>query len=85
MNKPARVIHPFLFSVFPVVFLYSHNIGEVFVSQTLLPLGVCLLGRSKFKTDGEKNKGFANGPLKSFPASLEGNILKITGSAFGMG
>jgi len=35
------------------------------------------LGGSKFKTDGEKIKGFANGPLKSFPASLEGDILKI--------
>ena len=35
------------------------------------------LGGSRFKTDGTKIKGFAKGPLKSYPASLEGNILKI--------
>lgn len=35
------------------------------------------LGASRFKTDGTKIKGFAKGPLKSYPAKLEGNILKI--------
>jgi len=35
------------------------------------------LGGSRFRTDGTKIKGFANGPLESFPVSLKGNILKI--------
>jgi len=35
------------------------------------------LGGSKFKTDGTKIKGFAHGPLKSYSASAEGDILKI--------
>jgi Rieske Fe-S protein len=35
------------------------------------------LGGSRFKTDGTKIKGFASGPLKLFPASLEDNTLKI--------
>jgi len=44
MNKPPKTFHPLLLSIFPVVFLYSHNIGEAFISQALLPLGVCLAG-----------------------------------------
>lgn len=42
MNKPPRVVHPILLAIFPVVFLYSHNIGEVFLSQTMAPIAVCL-------------------------------------------
>lgn len=44
MNKPTKVIHPFLFSVASVVFLYSYNIDEVLVSQIIAPLGGCLMG-----------------------------------------
>lgn len=44
MNKSPKVFHPLLFAIFPAVFLYSHNIGEVFLSQMLVPLGVCLAG-----------------------------------------
>ena len=35
------------------------------------------LGGSRFKTSGEKISGFAEGPLKTFPVSCEGNILVV--------
>lgn len=35
------------------------------------------LGGSRFKTNGEKISGFANGPLKAYPVSSEGNILVV--------
>lgn len=35
------------------------------------------LGGSKFKTDGTKIKGFASGPLMSFPVIQQDNTLKI--------
>ncbi|MCF7957248.1 MAG: Rieske 2Fe-2S domain-containing protein [Phycisphaerae bacterium] len=35
------------------------------------------LGGSEFKTDGTKIKGFAKGPLKSYPTAMEGHVLKI--------
>jgi len=35
------------------------------------------LGGSRFKTDGEKIRGFAKGPLKAYPVSSEGNILIV--------
>lgn len=42
-NKKSMVIHPFLFAIFPVLFLYSRNIGEVFVKWTLVPAGITLV------------------------------------------
>ena len=42
-TKDPRIIHPFVIAVFPVVFLYSHNISEVIASQTILPLGASLV------------------------------------------
>jgi hypothetical protein len=41
MKKPL-VIHPFLFAVFPILFLFAHNIGQVRFSQTLLPSAIML-------------------------------------------
>lgn len=35
------------------------------------------LGGSRFKTNGEKVRGFAKGPLKTYPISCEGNILVV--------
>lgn len=35
------------------------------------------LGGSKFKTDGENIRGFAKGPLKTYPVSSEGNVLVV--------
>jgi Rieske Fe-S protein len=35
------------------------------------------LGGSRFATDGEKIRGFARGPLRTYPISFEKNILVI--------
>src|SRR4030067_3574134 len=34
--------HPFFLAIFPVLFLYSHNIKELFINSTFLPLAVAL-------------------------------------------
>lgn len=36
------VIHPFLFAIFPILFLFSHNLGEVSFSEILLPSAIVL-------------------------------------------
>jgi len=41
MKKPF-VIHPFLFAIFPILFLFSHNIEQVSFSKTLVPMAVAL-------------------------------------------
>ena len=41
MKKPF-VIHPFLFAVFPILFLFAHNIHEFSFSQIMLPLTIIL-------------------------------------------
>ncbi len=41
MRKPL-VIHPFLFAIFPILFLFSHNIEQVYFSETLLPSSITL-------------------------------------------
>jgi len=41
MKKPL-IIHPFLFAIFPIFFLYAHNIGQVSFSSTLFPSAVML-------------------------------------------
>ncbi len=33
-----NILHPFLVAVFPILFLFSHNISEVNASQTIFPL-----------------------------------------------
>jgi hypothetical protein len=40
----STVIHPILFAVFPMVFLYAHNIGETSASQTLKPILLLCVG-----------------------------------------
>ena len=40
--KKLFVIHPFLFAIFPILFLYSHNIGETSFYDTLLPATIVL-------------------------------------------
>ncbi len=42
MFKRWLIIHPFLFALFPVVFLYSYNIDQVAFSQILLPSVIVL-------------------------------------------
>jgi len=41
MKRPL-VIHPFLFGLFPILFLFAHNIGEVSSSEILLPTAIVL-------------------------------------------
>jgi hypothetical protein len=36
MKKPT-VIHPFLFALFPILFLFSHNVEQVTLAETLKP------------------------------------------------
>ncbi len=41
-----RIIHPFLFGLFPILFLFAHNIDEVPVIDILLPIVAVTLGTS---------------------------------------
>jgi len=36
------IFHPFLFAIFPILSLYSHNIGQVIFHQTLIPSAIAL-------------------------------------------
>jgi len=40
--KKSFVIHPFLFAIFPVLFLFAHNVGQVSFSEILLPTAIVL-------------------------------------------
>jgi len=43
--KKAFIIHPFLFAIFPILFLYSHNIGQLSIisfSEILIPIAIAL-------------------------------------------
>ncbi|MDY6895702.1 MAG: hypothetical protein SVO01_09860, partial [Thermotogota bacterium] len=39
MKKPL-VIHPLLFGIFPILFLFTYNLGQVSFSETLMPLAI---------------------------------------------
>ncbi len=49
MTKKPLVIHPFLFAVFPILFLYSHNIEQLSFTETL-PVSVVMLGLTTLLT-----------------------------------
>ena len=36
--KSGKVFHPFLFAIFPIISLFSHNVNEVFPEEVILPL-----------------------------------------------
>lgn len=40
--KKLLVIHPFLFAVFPILFLFAHNVGQVSFSEILVPTAIVL-------------------------------------------
>ena len=40
--KKSFVIHPFLFAIYPILFIFSHNIEQVYYIQILLPLTIVL-------------------------------------------
>jgi hypothetical protein len=42
MIKKTVVIHPFLLAAYPVLFLYSHNLGEVAFRETIAPIVITL-------------------------------------------
>jgi hypothetical protein len=42
MIKKSSVIYPFLLAVYPVLFLYSHNLGEVTFRETFTPTAIIL-------------------------------------------
>lgn len=37
-ERKTRIIHPFLFGIYPAMFLFSKNVGEITLSSLLLPL-----------------------------------------------
>jgi len=39
----SSVIHPFAFAIFPVLFLYSHNVGEVLLVWIVVPAAIVLV------------------------------------------
>ena len=41
-KKKSLVIHPFLFAIFPVFFLYAHNIHYLPIVEIVIPLGISL-------------------------------------------
>lgn len=45
-KRNPSIWHPFLFAVFPILFLYSYNVGELLVSEILIPSTILLLGFS---------------------------------------
>ncbi|MDH5695681.1 MAG: hypothetical protein OEZ00_03620 [Dehalococcoidia bacterium] len=42
--KQFLVFHPFLFAIFPILFLFAYNIDEVPATDLLLPISVALIG-----------------------------------------
>jgi hypothetical protein len=44
LPKLSLILHPFLFAVFPTLFLYSHNIAETSTNQVIAPLLFSALG-----------------------------------------
>ncbi len=40
MKRPP-VVHPFLAAIFPVIFLYSHNLDQVWIGETVVPILFC--------------------------------------------
>jgi len=42
-NNKSLIIHPFAFAIFPVLFLYSHNVNEVFLRWTVVPAAIVMV------------------------------------------
>ena len=43
MKKNTIIIHPLLFGLYPILFFYSHNIGQVMFGEVLIPSGIIIL------------------------------------------
>ena len=46
-NKKSSIIHPFLFAIFPIMFLYSENIHLLPSTEIILPLQTHLLSNGE--------------------------------------
>ncbi len=44
MDRKPWVLHPLLFGVYPIVFLFAHNVDSLRVSSTLRALALTLVG-----------------------------------------
>ncbi|MCG9479749.1 MAG: hypothetical protein K9H14_06010 [Actinomycetia bacterium] len=42
MSKKPWPLHPFLFGLFPILFLYSQNMGQVALGEILIPSGIAM-------------------------------------------
>ena len=42
-SRKIKIFYPFLFALYPVLFLFSHNIEEVRFSVIWLPAASCLV------------------------------------------
>jgi len=42
--KKTVVIHPLLFAIFPIIFLFSHNVNKLFAEEIILPLLYAISG-----------------------------------------
>jgi len=41
--KKSSVFHPFLFALFPFIFLFSHNLGHVYFYQIIFPASITII------------------------------------------
>ena len=41
--KPVRILHPLMLAIYPILFLFSHNIGELSAQVILLPILISVL------------------------------------------
>ncbi len=41
-SRKLRIIHPFLFGIYPIIFLYSRNVGEVFYESIIIPTAIAI-------------------------------------------
>lgn len=73
-----KILFPFIFAIYFVLSVYEHNIGQVFFTDTLLPLGIILVGTYtayyilNYLIDNKKKAG-----LKTF-------IFMIAGFTYGL-
>ncbi len=42
-KKKPKILHPFLVAVFPVLIIYSQNIGRVNFEELILPIALVLV------------------------------------------
>ncbi len=48
MRKLSAILHTIIFTLYPIIFLYAHNIKEVFLSDIIAPLSAVLICTALF-------------------------------------